>query len=97
MSIKDHQNPDGTYNGVGVLSELTGVSKEDVLITFETIKANNQRLESCQYHEFTINPDLSNPDSPIVRHLKYKCIHCGGTVNPVMWRWFEIGRQQQRK
>lgn len=97
MSMKDHQNPDGTYNGVGALSELTGVSRDEVAATFEAVKANNLRLERCDYHEFTLNPDLADPDRPVVRHLKYKCLHCGGTIGPVQWSWFEIGRQQQRK
>jgi len=97
MSLKDHQNPNGTYNGVSALSEISGLSEAEISATMENIKANNLRLERCQYHEFAINPDLSNPDSPVVRHLKYKCIHCGGTINPTAWRWFELGRQQQRK
>lgn len=97
MSIKDHQNPDGTWNGVGVLSELTGLTKEAVQTTFESVKANNMKLETCQYHEFILNPDLETPESPVLRHMKYKCVHCEGTINPVMYRWFELGRHQQRK
>lgn len=97
MSIKDHQNPDGTWNGVGVLSELTGVSRDEVEAAFNEVKANNQTLSQCDYHEFTLNPDLANPDSPVNRSKRHKCKNCGGVVSEVMWRWFEIGRQQQRK
>lgn len=96
MSIKDHQNPDGTWNGVGVMSELTGLSKETVQSTFEEVKANNLTLSQCDYHEFTINPDLARP-TPLNRSKRYKCKNCGGTVSEIMWRWFEIGRQQSRK
>ncbi len=97
MSMKDHKNPDGTWNGVSFMSELTGISQEEVASTFEAVKANGSALSDCHYHEFTINPDLSNPESPVNRSKRYKCKHCGGTVSEVMWRWFEIGRQQQRK
>lgn len=95
MSMKDHQNPDGTYNGVGVMSELSGLEQDHVVSIMEAVKANNALLESCAWHWFVPNPDLENPASPLCRHKAYKCVHCGGTINPVMYKWHQLGRRPQ--
>ena len=33
-----HRNPDGTYNGMTVLSELSGLSQEEIMWTWERAK-----------------------------------------------------------
>ena len=95
MSLKDHQNPNGTYDGVGALSELTGISRDDVASTFERVKANNALLESCAWHWFVLNPDIQAPLDYLNRHLAYKCVHCGGTITPAMYKWHQLGRRPQ--
>lgn len=95
MSLKDHQNQDGTYNGVGVMSDLTGLPRSDVLASMEKIKANNALLESCAWHWFVLNPDVDEPMRPVNRHQAYKCVHCGGTITPVMYKWHQLGRRPQ--
>lgn len=34
-----HENDDGTFNGVSIFAELTGLSEAEVLWTFDRIKA----------------------------------------------------------
>lgn len=36
--MEKHRNPDGTYNGVSALSELSGLSQEEVRWTWERAK-----------------------------------------------------------
>lgn len=36
--MEKHRNPDGTYNGVAVMSEMTGLSPAEIRWTFERIK-----------------------------------------------------------
>lgn len=36
---KDFKNPDGTYNGVELLSSLSGISQTEIKWTFDRLKA----------------------------------------------------------
>lgn len=87
--IGNHRNPDGTYNGVGVMAELTGLSRQSIAAVAEQVKENQARLRSCPHHEF----------SPILpRRLlgqRYRCIECGGEVDAHAYHWFQEGLRQK--
>lgn len=87
MSIDKHRNPDGTYNGVGVMSELSGIPRHEVLSIWEQVKANQYKLSACPWHDF-------EPILPLVKTgQKYRCKHCGGEVNASAYHWHEQGRR----
>lgn len=89
MSFEQHRNPDGTYNGIGLMADLTGLARESVVEIAERVRANHEALESCSYHEF----------SPILPRVptrqRYRCIHCGGEVDYHAWYWHEKGRRPE--
>lgn len=89
MSFDQHRNPDGTYNGIGVMADLTGLSRLSVAEIAEQVRANHELLESCGYHEFS--PIL--PLKPM--RQRYRCINCGGEVDHTAWYWHEKGRRPE--
>jgi uncharacterized protein YoaH (UPF0181 family) len=36
--LEKHRNPDGTYNGVSAMSEMSGLSQEEIQWTWERAK-----------------------------------------------------------
>lgn len=86
--MNKHKNPNGTYDGVGVMSDLTGLSRQSITDIAAEVKANRDRLESCPYHEFS--PIL--PRVPI--RQRYRCIECGGEVDSLAYYWHEQGRRK---
>lgn len=88
MDLEKHRNPNGTYNGVSALSEFSGLPKGDVQAIFEQVKENNAKLNGCQYHEFELHEQ-----GALVSRSKFRCIHCGGTINGDQYRWHELGRR----
>lgn len=91
--LDKHQNPDGTYNGLGVLGDMTGLSKEVLDNLWKEVKANHARLASCAYHEFELIPQEGVVTARI--RDKYLCKHCGGTVDANAHHWHEQGRRQK--
>jgi hypothetical protein len=89
--IERHKNPDGTYDGAGVMSEVTGLGRGAVVEIWEQVKANNAKLEDCPYHEFEQSPQTAVLRS--LTHQKYVCKHCGGEVNYQQYSWHEKGRR----
>ena len=89
IMLDKHQNPDGTYNGVGALSELTGLSPQDVVEIAEQARANSEALRSCPCHDFS--PILPRR----VLGQKYRCIECGGEVDARAYHWYMEGRRHQ--
>ena len=92
MSIEDHKNPNGTYNGPSVLSEITGLPKGEIQSIMELVQANHRKLDSCPYHEFEAIP---KDQGMLSRQSAYRCIHCGGEVDQQRYRWHELGRRPQ--
>ena len=82
-----HRNPDGTYDGVGVMADLTGLTRTSVVDIAAQVRANHERLTACLYHEF----------SPVVSvgpgHPRYRCIECGGEVDAHAYHWHQQGRR----
>lgn len=85
MPLKDHQNPDGTYNGLGVLGEVTGLGRSEMTAIWAKVKANNSLLQSCRGHDFAL------PTDPAAR--KRTCNNCGGEADVVHVKWYEDGRR----
>lgn len=79
-----HRNPDGTYDGIGVMSELTGLSRPELERLADEVKANHARLQACPYHEFVE-----------VERRKYRCQHCCGDVGFTQYVWHERGRRMR--
>ena len=89
MSMDSHRNPDGTYDGIGVMSQVSGLSRADVLSIAEQVKANHAKLNSCAYHEFA-------PILPLVPvRQRYRCINCGGEIDAIAHMWHERGRDRR--
>ncbi len=87
MSLEKHRNPNGTYDGPGVMSEITGLGRDEVLAIAEQVKANNAKLNACPWHEF------EEEQTTEAHKQRYRCRHCGGTVDAVAYRWHERGRR----
>lgn len=87
MSLDKHLNPNGTYDGVGVMAELTGLGRSEIASIAEQVKANQAKLNGCAYHEFeelvTAPPGKQT----------YRCRNCRGEVDVVRYRWHEQGRR----
>lgn len=82
-----HRNPDGTYDGVGVMADLTGLSRQSVVDIAAQARANSERLTACPYHEF------SPVASEAPRRPRYRCIECGGEVDANAYHWHQQGRR----
>jgi len=82
MSLGDHRNADGTYNGVGVMSEMSGLSRAAVTGIWESVKANQSKLDACAIHNF-------EPAAPGVKNRT--CTECGGEASIVNVLWYERG------
>lgn len=80
--IEQHRNPDGTINGVGVMSDLTGLSQSAIEYIWNDVKANHAKLNACPSHDF---------DQPQPGQRQRKCKACGGTVGMLEARWYELG------
>lgn len=89
MSMDDHRKPDGSYNGVTALAELTGLGQTDILSIAKAVRANVQRLGACPYHEFEPIPD----GQATFRTHAYRCIHCKGEIDRVAYAWHQDGRR----
>lgn len=87
MSLEDHRNPNGTYDGAGVFSELTGLGRDEVLAIAEQVRANHARLEGCPWHEFEAL--VTAPPG----NGRYRCRHCRGEVDASAYHWHQQGRR----
>lgn len=87
-----HRNPDGTYDGVGVMADLTGLSRQSVVDIAAQVRANSERLAACPYHEFS--PIVPSTDTPrAAMRPRYRCIECGGEVDANAYHWHQQGRR----
>lgn len=87
MSLDKHRNADGTYNGVTLMAEMTGLPVDEIGAIAEQVKANQTKLSACAYHEF--ERLITAPPGREV----YGCKHCRGTVDAIRYRWHEQGRK----
>lgn len=85
--LEKHKNPDGTYNGLAVMAEVSGLPVKSMHDIWRDVKANQARLDGCAFHEFS-------PIQPRVpANQRYRCIECGGEVDYHGWFWHEKGRR----
>lgn len=86
-----HRNPDGTYDGAGVLGDLTGLGRNDIKCIWEQVQTNHARLRECQYHDF--EPIPQKLGEIYERKQRYCCKHCGGEIDAHAYYWHEQGRR----
>lgn len=85
--MDEHRNPDGTYDGFGSMSAVTGLPHSELRRLAESARANHERLRSCARHEF-------EPVLPMVPMRQwYRCRNCGGEVDAHAYYWHEQGRR----
>lgn len=90
MTLEKHRKPDGNYDGVGVMAEVTGLARDEIRAIAEQVKANHARLEGCPWHEFEVIPQ---PGITARLSDRYRCRHCQGEVDAVAYRWHQKGRR----
>lgn len=88
--LDDHRNPDGTYDGVGAIGEITGLGRDEMLVIWKRAKENSSRLDACPWHDFAPIPGTANAAG---LRPRYRCIHCGGEVDANAHYWHEKGRR----
>ena len=88
--MEKHRNPDGTFDGIGVMSDLTGMPCERLKRLAEEVKANRETLDSCAYHEFE---RIIQEYEPAWSRQRYRCRHCGGEIDAHAYYWHEQGRR----
>ena len=91
MSLEDHRKPDGNYDGIGVMSEVTSLARDEIRAIAEQVKANSAKLRACPWHEFEVIPR----DQGITARMndRYRCKHCQGEVDFSAYHWHEQGRR----
>lgn len=93
MSIEDHRNPNGTYNGPSVMAEITGLPRDEIVAIAEQVKANSQRLRACPWHEFERIPRPDDNGQQARLGDRYRCRHCQGEVDASAYHWHQQGRR----
>lgn len=85
-----HRKPDGNYDGVGVMAEVTGLPRDEIRAIAEQVKANGAKLRACPWHDFEVIEQTG-----IVARLsdRYRCRHCQGDVDSSAYHWHEQGRR----
>lgn len=73
-------------DNLDVLSNMSGISKEDIKKIMEKVKENDKRLKECDPpHDFSIALTLSP------RLKKWKCSKCKGEIDNIYKCWYEKG------
>ncbi len=67
-------------------ARATGISKAEILAMADQIRANFDTLAACKGHEF--EPE----EFGAALRKKYKCRVCGGYVESIAYRWYNLGR-----
>lgn len=79
------------------ISKVTGVRPEIIDSILVEIKANTDRMETCQRHDFSIVLDrhtkqtIENPTPAQRFGAKFKCSRCGGIVDGLARIWYDKG------
>lgn len=87
MSLEDHRKPNGNYDGIGVMSEISGLPRDEIQAIAEQVKANHAKLQACAYHQFEAL--ITAPPG----RGRYRCRNCQGEVDAIAYRWHELGRR----
>ncbi|SMP80999.1 hypothetical protein SAMN02744783_04780 [Serratia sp. CC22-02] len=78
-------------NGLDIIGKAVGLSGSEMRKIATEVKANQDRLNSCLYHEFREEPATNESE-----RKKYRCQHCQGTISSSSYFWHEIGRRPQQ-
>ena len=87
MSLEDHRNPGGTYDGIGAMAEFTRLPRSEVEAIAAQVKANHEKLKGCPWHEFEAL--ITAPPGG----GRYRCRHCHGEVDASAYHWHQQGRR----
>lgn len=87
MSIEDHRKPNGNYDGIGVMAEVTGLASDEIRAIAEQVKANSAKLRACPWHEF--EELITAPPG----RGRYRCRNCQGEVDASAYLWHQWGRR----
>jgi hypothetical protein len=80
-----NRNPDGTFDGIGVMASMTGLSRKSIEEIAAEVKENHARLKSCTDHQF---------DAPLdPRQRKRVCRNCKGEADSASVIWYEEGKR----
>lgn len=93
MALDDHRNPNGTYDGVGVMAEVTGLPRDEIRALAEQVKANHAKLAGCLWHEFEGYSDSVVAAPTPAHRMRYRCRHCQGEVDASAYHWHQQGRR----
>lgn len=73
-------------DALDTLSAATGLTKADMKTLWAEVQANGRALEACAQHSFA-------PVLPLqTMRQKYRCEHCGGTIDAIAHSWYQKGR-----
>ena len=78
-------------NKLDAITKLTGIKSTDIQAIAAAVKANRDALQSCKRHDF--EPD----GNPNIFRRKYVCRNCGGKVDPIVCRFYELGLMHGRE
>lgn len=86
--LDKHRNQDGTYDGLAVLGELSGLGKSAAQDMLAQVQANRAKLNACQTHAFAPIPPFR------ALGQRYRCESCGGEIDAHAYYWFMEGRRK---
>lgn len=75
------------YDGVAVLSKVSGLPRAEVQELWQQVKANQARLDAC--------PGPHRFDGHGRRD--YRCSECGGTVSAIAYVWYVAGLEHAKR
>lgn len=87
MSLEGHRKPNGNYDGIGVMAEITGLGRDEIRELAEQVKANSAKLRGCPWHEF--EELITAPPG----RGRYRCRNCKGEVDASAYHWHQQGRR----
>lgn len=87
MSLEDHKNPDGTYNGLSALGEFAGIEPEVAHRIYQAVLANKRLLDACSRHDFVETSGRPGHAAAFV------CSQCHGSVSAIAAHWYKKGME----
>jgi ribosomal protein L37AE/L43A len=87
VSTDRFRNPDGTYDGVGMLGALSGQSREQVAKAFERIREQHKQTAACALHQLKPTGE---------KHKQWRCESCGWEPEAGQTIAYEQGLQHGR-
>lgn len=89
MSLDKKFDQSGTNSGVNA-GVVGGFSPQEWASILAEVKANQERLSACSWHDFELHEA-----KVLTSRSKFRCKHCEGIINGEQYRWHELGRRPQ--